>query len=711
MNNNYIFQEEENLTISEDCFMYIKQVSEEYTKYITSYKVATNEYIKKLSFNQEKYKPKLSEPTTELKNVSSHINKLISRLPKIIDQQISYLKDFISQLEERTNKFENFVKEKTNEFGNYQGPFKDIKAELVKKYQYIEKIKVNYLTNIITVENNIHKYYIKKNNRKKSMSTKNNGNSGGNNYNTEPGSEPGSISLEEQVNSSINKTRKIEEEYITEISKVKNEEKKYIDIGEKSKTNERKILCQISSQLKELASDFMVLINNYLKFQLSEIDTYLQEIVSSDEYSIFNDIIISSYKNDDNNLKPVNPEKYTLKFFKKKHGSSTMDNLNKKKVKFFDEDLQELDFDKEEEVFMTIKKMKENFDLIEDNDYDIEKEEEKLHCKYLTLKILSFAPQSKVYSNKIPNITPSEVDDLDKMLRKKENRSSFIQKLSQFRTRGIFEIPEREYNILSRLFNNIVNDVESNQDYEAAVNMIILSQTYYITKNNNKEYLQNAIMKNDLFKSKKFWETFIIYLIEKETEKSKKEELINGQVTENEKENEEKLSNIAFAQIVPITNNMFEFGLDANTIEEIVLPFIETYKISPELSEIMKATINSKRLELEAAGNNNPNNNNENKNEIKEMNSVQEKKPVNKINEEAVPPKEHTSPSNIKPKKSIIDINYKERRPKKSFYYKSGSKTDKNADKSNNNTGSTSNIKNNNNNNNFKNNNRLKGHK
>ena len=81
----------------------------------------------------------------------------------------------------------------------------------------------------------------------------------------------------------------------------------------------------------------------------------------------------------------------------------------------------------------------------------------------------------------------------------------FIQKLSQFRTSGNFEIPDNMYNILSRLFNKIAKMVESEEDYESAVNIIILSQTYYITKNNDKKYLQNSIMNNAFFKRKKFF--------------------------------------------------------------------------------------------------------------------------------------------------------------------------------------------------------------
>ena len=170
--------------------------------------------------------------------------------------------------------------------------------------------------------------------------------------------------------------------------------------------------------------------------------------------------------------------------------------------------------------------------------------------------------------------------------------------MSQFRTRGIFEFPEREYNILSRLFNKIVKIIESEEDYESAVNIIILSQTYYIVKNGKKEYLQKAIIDNELFKTKKFWDTFASYLINKEIELSKKTDEQNGVKTYNIKEKEEKYSNIVFAQLVPITDNMIEFGLDINIVEEIILPIIKQYKISTEFAEVVISTINIKKLEL-----------------------------------------------------------------------------------------------------------------
>ena len=605
---NFSFQEEENINISENYFNFIKQLSEDYLKYITNYKVATGEYLKKLASIQEKYGSRLLEANDHLKKINSnHIISLTSIIPKVVEQQITNIEFFVEGIDNKLINFDKYIKEKSIKYFEFQTPFKEIKNELIKKYKEIDKLKTNYMTNIEFAEESIHKFYVKKNSKKIKSSPK---------LNLIPLESNIEIngSFEEQMKNSIQKTKKIEEDYLTNVTLVKTVEKKFIEIGEQSKKNLKNIICEIANGLKELISDCMVLLRNSFKLPLGEVDTYLNEIVDLDEYSKFSEIIQSSYKKD-NTLKPINPERYNLKYFQQNHENNNSTNnifnfankfiINKiKNNSVSKEDLQEIDFLQEEEIFLTIKKMMENFDLLENNKYDLAAEEEKLRCKFLTLKILSFAPKSKLSNNKITSITQEEVEEIDEMLNKKQNRVIFIQKLSQFRTSGIFDIPEKEYYILSRLFNKIAKLVESEEDYDSAVNIIILSQTYYITKNNQKEYLQNAIMKNELFKSKKFWETYTNYSIEKEITLSKQTDEMNGVINENDKENEEKYSNIVFAQLIPIINNMIEFELDVNIIEEIILPLIKQYKINPELSEAIISPINAKKQELEIINNN-----------------------------------------------------------------------------------------------------------
>ena len=555
-------EEEENLNITDKYFTFVKQLCEDYVKYIINYKIATGEYLKKIKINQEKYRPKLSETVDQIKNINlNHIISLTSIIPKVVEQQIINIEYFFEGIDEKLDNFEKLIKEQNLAYIDTQSAFKEIKNELIKKYKEIEKLKVSFMTNITFVEENIHKFYKKKSKSQLNLSQMDSNHE---------------LDLD-QINSYIQKTKKIEDEYITNISLVKNAEKSYIDIGDESKKKSRKILCQLANSLKELISDCMQLLSNSFKLPLSEIDTYLKDLISLDEYSKFDEIIQNSYQKD-NKLQPINPEKYTLKFFQQKNNNNNNSTNN---------GLEEMDFVQEEEIFMTIKKMMENFDLLEKNKFNLKLEEEKLRCKYLTLKILSLAPSNKLNTNNVPNITPEEVEEIDEMLTKKQNRIIFIQKLSQFRTSGNFEIPDNMYNILSRLFNKIAKMVESDEDYESAVNIIILSQTYYITKNNDKKYLQNSIMNNAFFKRKKFWEAFLNYLINKEIAEQ------NGKSTDN--------TNIAFAQLISMINNMIEFELDVNIIEEIIFPLIEKYKISPELTELIFSPLNDKKKELENA--------------------------------------------------------------------------------------------------------------
>ena len=587
------FQEEKNINICENYYNFIKQLSEDYLKYITNYKIASMDYLKKISLNHEKYSSKLTEVDEELININStHIISVASIIPKVVEQQISGLNDFLKQIDEKIINFDKLVKVKNTEFIECVSSFKDIKNELLKKYKEIDKLKANFMTNIELAEDIIHKYYMKQNSKKKTnsklMLTLD--------KNTE------FVSLEEQANNSIQKTKKLEEEYLKNISLVKTVEKSYIDKSEISLKKSTKIVCEITTCLKELISDCLVFLNDSFKLPLVVIDTYLNEIVSLDEYTKFDDIIKSSY-NKNIIFKQINPEKYTSKFFQQKNTSNNINkpniinikNIINRRVKsnsMSKEDLQEMDFIQEEEKFLTLKKMVENFDLFESNKYNLAIEEEKLRCKYLTLKILSFAPKSKLYSNKIAKISKAEVEEFEEMLKKKQNRVIFIQQLSQFRTRGIFDIPEKEYKILSRLFNIIAKLVESEEDFDSAINIIILSQTYYKNKNNKKEYLHNAIMNNELFKSKKFWQTFINYSIDKEIEKSKQN------YEKNSKENEANNGNIAFAQLMSMINNMIEFELDINIVEEIILPIIKQYKIDTDSVEAIYAPINEKKNDI-----------------------------------------------------------------------------------------------------------------
>ena len=220
---NTVYPGEENINISDNYLIFLKQISEEYLKYISNYKLATGDYLKKLSLNHEKFSDKLIETNSQLKDIgSNHIISLTSIVPKVVEQQMINIEYFVEGFDEKREKFEKLMKEKIIEYTDYQNFFKETKNELSKKYREIEKIKGSFMSNINIAEEAIHKFYMKQNNKKKKT------NSNLNLTQIDNGYELNNNSFEEQVNNSIQKTKKIEEEYKNNIVLVKSYEKNYI---------------------------------------------------------------------------------------------------------------------------------------------------------------------------------------------------------------------------------------------------------------------------------------------------------------------------------------------------------------------------------------------------------------------------------------------------------------------------------------------------
>ena len=602
---NLTSSDEENFKITDNYNLIIKQVSEDFIKYISNFKVYSYEYIKKISENNEKFNKnnsaKIHKELCYDKIDLNHIIQISSIIPSIIEQQIRNFDFFIKEIDGKIEKFQKLYNEKSSKYLILLNNYKEIKNEFNKNCNEIEKFKLNYISNIASVEEMVHKFYVKKIFNKKKLnnisipSSKENNKDQNNNLFL--------ITLDEQLNNNIQKVKKIELDYMLNFALVKSVERKYIKITNDSKTNIRKLLCEILNGFKDLLIDCMIYLKNCYKFPLSEIDTFMNEIINIDECDNFDNIIISSYRSEKN--PNIILQKYKLKFFQNNNNF----NENEEEIKLEigdstslvkEEGFQEIDFLHEKEIFFTIKIMMDNFELLDNNSIDLTLEEEKLHCKFLTLKILSFNQKSKLYSGKIPPITNNEVNELEKMMDKKINRTIFIQKLSQFRNLGIFQIPEREYNIISKLFNKIIKNIDKNTDYDSMINIIILSQTYYAIKEGKKEYLQKEIMKNDIFKTKNFWETYVNFSIMKE--------ISICPIGDNYEDEDikDRYSNIVFSQIVPITNNMIDFGLDINIVESIIQPIIERYNISKELAGTVISVINEEKNKV----------NDKNKNEI-----------------------------------------------------------------------------------------------
>ena len=169
--------------------------------------------------------------------------------------------------------------------------------------------------------------------------------------------------------------------------------------------------------------------------------------------------------------------------------------------------------------------------------------------------------------------------------------------MHSFRKYGEFEIPEREFNILCDLFNKIANLIKKENDSLSMSNIIILSQTYYKLENNTKIYIQNIIKKNKIFKEKEFWDDYVNSTILKEVQKHLNKDMNSPRFIDGQKTMEnEKYEKIIYSQILPLINNMIEFGLDDNIIKSIIQTIISYYKINEKSSKTIYDMIKYKGI-------------------------------------------------------------------------------------------------------------------
>ena len=561
----------ENINTSINYFCFIKEVFDDYMQCINNYKVITNDYLKKLMMLQDKFKYKLTgkeKDNMKYKNVNTnHIFSLTSPISKIIDKQIENLQMFIDGINGQIENNNKVIKEKEILSNKFQLMFEEARKDLLKKYREIDKLRDIYKMNMANTEDMINKYYNKKDNN--------------------------NTITKDQMKNMISSTKKIEKDYKNLINSTKLYEETFDSLYLSSLENFKKLSSETSNQMKDSIIDFIVLFKNNVKMQLSEIDMYLPELSDLDEVKVIENIIISSYRKN-NKLIHVKPDKYKLKIFQKKNeieeGNEAEENLNTNLMLNLEDGFEEMLLIKDEALIKTIKMMRENFELFEDNNLNLEIEEEKIKCLQLTQKIFNLEnPKSQ---NNFP--TEEEIDQLDKLLDKHHNRVVFLQQLSEFRNKGKFEISQKTFDIFDKLFNTMINTVQRDNDFHAVKNAIIISQTYYIKgeKENDKIYLQKRIQNNEIFKSQKFWEEFLEFSINKEIVNCVSNDVKSGNILkENRRETEDKMSNIAFSQIVPYTDNMKEFGLDKEIIKQVVFPRMEKYKMSDELIESIKGII------------------------------------------------------------------------------------------------------------------------
>ena len=209
----------------------------------------------------------------------------------------------------------------------------------------------------------------------------------------------------------------------------------------------------------------------------------------------------------------------------------------------------------------------------------------------------------------------------------------FLIILSKLRTNNRFKQDNELIDLLGNILNQILNNSEKDGLYDNAKNCIILSQTFFNEKNNDKIYLIDKIRNHKWLTSIDFWVNFIDRMIDLEIDKFismhselKKYDILNNQDSLSDKI-KFKLSELLFSQLLPYVNNMNEFKIGLKNIVQITEAFSQKYKLLGEdHKDSIYALISNNKEEIEKF-----------KKEFKNNNTILNK--INKIDKKIIPNK------------------------------------------------------------------------
>ena len=575
--------ETENVTKSLEYFNSLKNISSAFLEYIKQYQFISVEYHQKLLLLNTTYQGNFSTISHKIQKANLEFTSIfdfMNTIPKIME---SYIENLLFFTEELTKQISLFDEVKTIEqiVSTCETQFTDFKKELINKTEELNNTKNNFFSEMEKTEISTYEYYY--------LDPKYNPNI--------PDKFKGENIIhitESEMNMKILDTKELENRYKEKINEGRNKEKTFVENSKFHSENIKKFSNELMEKMKKLVLNVLMALKNNFKLPEIEINMYLPKLIKLSQNIKIDEIIEKHFINQKIGKFLFNAEIYDMKVFKKikkkKDNKIIIEEIEDKIVELED-GLGKTLLINDQISLLTIEKMK-IFDLINIKELNLEIEKEKMSMDKITIKLLSNIKSEEIVKNEL-DITQEELDLIQSNLEKHHNRIIFLQKLSKFRVLGNYYISKSLYTILSKYFLQILNEIKKDNDMFSAKNIIVLSQTYYIKKNENEEkkiYLQEAIKDHELFKETAFWENLFNFFMSKEIQK-----LRRSTYMKDKKEEEEKIhyGKLAFGQIMTICNNMKDFGFNKEDINKIIEPKIEYYKLDENLINNIKIVLDS----------------------------------------------------------------------------------------------------------------------
>ena len=492
----------------------------------------------------------------------SSINIALQNLIKVLNMHITEFKDCSTHMKRTI--IEPIIKTKDEKYSEEKEMYTQYN-KLKNTYNALKsnsgKAKKEFDNNAKFCENNIHNLFQYKSNTLSSNNEK----------------DIEELKGEEKMKLSLTRTKTFEEKYIKSLDEVNNIREKMIKKEEELLKFYQKVNYDFYNKISCAIIYIIPILKNLFHSLLLELSATEERCKKMNIQQDINDFII-------NNSTNLSPEK-TVEFEPYyPQADLKYTNISGKDKK----ELENLDMN-----YQIIEILKNNFKDIR-TDLNMKAEQKKHRLRFLCNEIFKIGPGV--------GFTSEEKEELINLIKKPKYKSFFLIILSKQRTKGRFKRSEKLIKDLVEIIINILDSSEIENDFESAKNCIVLSETFYYEKDENKKikdgkkiFLIDFIKYYKWFQDLNFWEGIIENMIQKEILKNEKINIKN-KIIETDEEIKAKISNFGFSIVLSYTNTMIEFNISKEDINKIVQIFVEKYNIDENIAKTIYENVEATPL-------------------------------------------------------------------------------------------------------------------
>lgn len=385
-----------------------------------------------------------------------------------------------------------------------------------------------------------------------------------------------------------------EREYLNAEEEIKEKANNYIDEFNSTLKNIKPKMVQLNEDIKNVVINIIQKLKEDYNNFINTLDNETTNITNLDDNDNFKketgEFLNYRIKKDENCeiLQKINLEKYCIKIIKEEE-KNIIENDNYNAIPKHKKLTKTLSYTSEDIYNIVNIFYNYHFETINKDLYNLDKEKDKIRVSQILGKILNYNFDTHKIEDALA--TQDEKKELMNLIFSSDDcLTKFLVGINNFRATGKYEMDQLTFNDIKIIFDKVADNLLIKNNIRIASFLIILSQTFYVMRNNEKYFLQKEMKKKEYFRSIDFWASHLEKLIVDELNKFEEESKRNA-IIYSEERKKKKIDDIVFSKIVSIIASLNGFELEKEKTDNILLPAISKYSLSNEMKESIMSLV------------------------------------------------------------------------------------------------------------------------